>query len=132
MTVVQAHGCYAWLHMGHVLHLQAARKLGDRLVVTITGDAHLPPKRTRVHDEKERAHMLRALRCVDEVRIIEHPDAELAIGLVRPNIYVKGVEYMGRLKEEAFCERHGIKVVFLDSAWSSSNPKYHTSALLAR
>ena len=36
--VVQAHGTFDLLHLGHVRHLEAARKLGDVLVVTVTAD----------------------------------------------------------------------------------------------
>src|SRR6202047_4326744 len=35
-TVVQAHGTFDLLHLGHVRHLEAARKLGDVLIVTVT------------------------------------------------------------------------------------------------
>jgi len=37
-TVVQAHGTFDLLHLGHVRHLEAARKLGDVLIVTVTAD----------------------------------------------------------------------------------------------
>ena len=36
--VVQAHGTFDLLHLGHVRHLEAARKLGDMLIVTVTAD----------------------------------------------------------------------------------------------
>src|ERR1700685_4836610 len=37
-TVVQAHCTFDLLHLGHVRHLEAARKLGDVLIVTVTAD----------------------------------------------------------------------------------------------
>jgi cytidyltransferase-like protein len=37
-TVVHAHGTFDLLHVGHVRHLEAARSLGDVLVVTVTAD----------------------------------------------------------------------------------------------
>ena len=37
-TVIQAHGTFDLLHLGHVRHLEAARKLGDVLIVTVTAD----------------------------------------------------------------------------------------------
>ena len=40
-TVVQAHGAFDLLHLGHVRHLEAARRLGDLLVVTVTADQYV-------------------------------------------------------------------------------------------
>ena len=36
--VVHCHGVFDLLHIGHIKHLEAARKLGDALVVTLTPD----------------------------------------------------------------------------------------------
>ena len=41
-TVVQAHGTFDLLHLGHVRHLEAARKLGDALIVTVTAGMAAP------------------------------------------------------------------------------------------
>ena len=38
VAVVQAHGTFDLLHLGHVRHLEAAKALGDVLVVTLTAD----------------------------------------------------------------------------------------------
>src|SRR5665213_4263659 len=40
-SVVQAHGTFDLVHLGHVKHLEAARRQGDVLVVTVTGDAYV-------------------------------------------------------------------------------------------
>ena len=37
-SIVLAHGCFDLLHLGHIRHLQKAKKLGDRLVVSVTDD----------------------------------------------------------------------------------------------
>jgi cytidyltransferase-like protein len=42
-VVVQAHGTFDLLHLGHVRHLEAARALGDTLVVTVTADEFVSP-----------------------------------------------------------------------------------------
>ena len=36
--VVLCHGVFDLLHIGHIKHLEKAKKLGDKLVVTITAD----------------------------------------------------------------------------------------------
>jgi cytidyltransferase-related domain len=93
-VVIQAHGTFDLLHLGHVRHLEAARALGDALIVTVTGDAFVNKGPSRpAFLEGLRAEMLAALQCVDWVAINRSPDAVSAIERVRPNIYVKGQDY---------------------------------------
>ncbi len=56
-SVVQAHGTFDLLHLGHVRHLEAARRLGDTLVVTITADRFVisEPRRRRYRQDHRRA-----------------------------------------------------------------------------
>src|ERR1051325_4729182 len=90
-TVVQAHGTFDLLHVGHVKHLEAARSLGDVLVVTVTGDRFVNKGPGRpVFPEDLRAEMLAALYYVDWVAINPSPDAVSAIKLIRPDVYIKG------------------------------------------
>jgi bifunctional ADP-heptose synthase (sugar kinase/adenylyltransferase) len=39
--IVQCHGCFDLMHIGHIKHLQAARLMGDTLVVTVTPDEYV-------------------------------------------------------------------------------------------
>jgi cytidyltransferase-like protein len=79
------------LHVGHIRHLQAARALGDVLVVTVTADAHVAKGDGRpAFNEALRAEALAALACVDLVAISHWPNAVEAIRLLRPDYYVKG------------------------------------------
>lgn len=66
----------------------------------------------------ERAAMVRALRCVN--RVTSHDYAEEAIRRIKPDIYVKGKEYEGRLPEQGLVEVLGGKVVFVDLPTYSS------------
>src|SRR3984885_14742116 len=89
-TVVQAHGTFDLLHIGHVRHLEAARKLGDVLVVTLTANQFVNKGPGRpVFGEALRAEMLASLQYVDWVAINPEPDAVNAIAAIRPDIYVK-------------------------------------------
>jgi rfaE bifunctional protein nucleotidyltransferase chain/domain len=93
-TVVQAHGTFDLLHLGHVRHLEAARALGDILVVTITADRYVNKGPGRpVFTEALRAEMLAALHFVTFVAICEASDAISAIEAIKPNIYAKGNDY---------------------------------------
>src|SRR5437867_243766 len=90
--IVHCHGVFDLLHIGHIKHLEAARKLGDLLVVTITPDRYVNKGPHRpAFPEGLRAEALASLACVDFVAINEWPTAVEAIRLLQPNLYVKGV-----------------------------------------
>lgn len=90
--IVLCHGVFDLLHIGHIKHLDAARKLGDTLVVTITPDRFVNKGPHRpAFPERLRAEALASLACVDFVGINEWPTAVETIHLIRPNLYVKGV-----------------------------------------
>ena len=55
--VVQCHGCFDLLHIGHIKHLQAARRMGDALVVTITpARGHVQPLVPLAHAARAAGH----------------------------------------------------------------------------
>src|SRR5882724_7776576 len=94
LIVVQAHGTFDLLHLGHVRHLEAARALGDVLVVTVTADRFVNKGPGRpAFTETLRAEMLAALHFVSYVAISEAPDGISAIDAIRPNVYAKGSDY---------------------------------------
>src|SRR5262245_53024663 len=93
-TVVQAHGTFDLLHLGHVRHLEAARTLGDILVVTITADRYVNKGPGRpVFTEALRAELPAYLHFVTFVAISEASDAISAIEAIKPTIYAKGNDY---------------------------------------
>lgn len=129
-SVVQAHGTFDLLHLGHVRHLEAARRLGDVLAVTVTADRFVNKGPGRpVFTEWLRAEMLAALAYVDWVAINLSPDAVSAIELIRPEIYVKGQDYQnpqgdvtGKITAERDAvEKHGGQLRFTDEVTFSSS-----------
>ncbi len=89
---VHCHGVFDLLHIGHIKHLEAARKLGDLLVVTITPDRFVNKGPHRpAFPERLRAEALASLACVDFVAINEWPTAVETIERLRPSFYVKGI-----------------------------------------
>lgn len=92
--VVLAHGCFDLLHIGHIRHLQEAKKLGSQLVVSVTSDRFVAKGEGRPHfTAAQRAEALRALDCVDAVLISDAPSACQIIQDLRPDIFVKGPDY---------------------------------------
>ncbi|MGA9755463.1 MAG: adenylyltransferase/cytidyltransferase family protein [Desulfobaccales bacterium] len=93
-TIVHCHGCFDLMHPGHIKYLQAAKQMGNILVVTLSPDKYVDKGLGRpVFSEKLRAECLAALECVDYVAINEWPTAEETLRLLRPDYYVKGQEF---------------------------------------
>lgn len=97
-TLVLTNGVFDLLHVGHVRYLQAARQLGDVLVVGLNSDASAQVIKGPGHPiqpQDERAEILAALSCVDYVVIFDQPTAEQLVELLQPDVYVKGGDYTG-------------------------------------
>jgi rfaE bifunctional protein nucleotidyltransferase chain/domain len=94
--VVFTNGCFDILHVGHVRLLQAARGLGDLLVVGVNSDGSVRrlkgPSRPIVKED-ERAEVIAALEAVDFVVIFEEDTPVELIGELKPDIHVKGGDY---------------------------------------
>lgn len=92
--VAHCHGCFDLVHPGHIKHLQAARRLADALVVTVTPDRFVDKGPGRpAFPEQLRAESVAALECVDFAAVNEWPTAEETIRLLRPDSFVKGQEF---------------------------------------
>src|SRR5690349_22280606 len=91
--IVLCHGAFDLVHIGHLIHFEEARSLGDILVVTITADQHITKKRVVTFTQEHRARQVAALEMVDYVAIIQEPTALSAIEALHPDVYVKGPEY---------------------------------------
>jgi D-beta-D-heptose 7-phosphate kinase/D-beta-D-heptose 1-phosphate adenosyltransferase len=98
LTIIFTNGCFDLLHIGHVTLLDEARREGDRLIVGINSDASVKrlkgPARPIV-PEYARARVLAGLAAVDAVVVFDEPTPlELMIAL-RPDVIVKGGDYVG-------------------------------------
>ena len=105
--IVLCHGCFDLMHPGHIKYFQAAKKMGDVLVVTVSPDIYVDKGDGRpVFNQTLRAESIAALECVDYVAINRWPTAVETLRLLRPNIYVKGQEFenkedkTGKLQQE--------------------------------
>ena len=106
--VVFANGCFDLLHVGHVRYLEAARALGDLLVVGVNGDAEVRRLKGegRPHvPERERAEVVAGLRAVDYVTVFHEPTVTELLLALRPDIHAKGTDYT----EESVPERDVVR-----------------------
>src|SRR2546423_1218639 len=131
--LVFTNGCFDLLHVGHVRYLQAARALGDALLVAINGDEsvrELKGAGRPLNRAEDRAEVIAALECVDHVVIFPGVRATQLLEAVRPSIYAKGGDYTAaslHADERAALERIGTEIRILPFAAGHS-----TSGLLEK
>ena len=95
--IVFTNGCFDLMHIGHTGYLQAAKDLGDLLVVGVNSDASVKilnkaPDRPIVSDA-QRAEVIAALGCVDYVILFNEPDPHSLIAALQPDVLVKGGDW---------------------------------------
>ena len=126
MKIVLAHGVFDLLHHGQVQHLRIARGFGDRLVVSVVADKFCS-KRTPIYDQETRMDMLKEMRCVDQVMLCNAPGPQDIIESLRPDVYVRGGDYVGkRMPEHDLLDKLCIPV-----GYTKSFP-YRTTELIER
>ncbi len=95
-TVVFTNGVYDLLHPGHLRYLQAARALGDALIVGVNSDrsvrANKGPARP-FNPEAERAELIAALDCVDAAIVFDQDTPHEIISRLQPDVLVKGADW---------------------------------------
>lgn len=116
--IVFTNGVFDILHAGHVQYLRQARALGDLLIVGMNSDASVrtlnkAPDRP-INPLEDRAAVLSELRCVDGVVAFEESTPEQLIGLLEPEVHVKGGDYrVEDLPEAKIVHGYGGEVVIL-------------------
>jgi D-beta-D-heptose 7-phosphate kinase / D-beta-D-heptose 1-phosphate adenosyltransferase len=116
-VVVATGGCFDLLHPGHVATLKAARALGDRLVVCLNDDGsvrRLKGSGRPVVGQEDRAAVLEALECVDQVIVFGEDTPTALLRRLRPDVWVKGGDYdVADLPEAEALAEWGGRVVVL-------------------
>jgi D-beta-D-heptose 7-phosphate kinase/D-beta-D-heptose 1-phosphate adenosyltransferase len=109
--IVFTNGCFDLLHRGHIDLLNRAKALGDVLVVGLNGDdsiAELHGPGRPIHRLEDRARVLAALSSVDHLVAFEETTATDLVALLRPDVYVKGGDYLhGMVPEAPHVEAYG-------------------------
>jgi rfaE bifunctional protein nucleotidyltransferase chain/domain len=131
-TIVFTNGVFDVLHPGHVRYLRDARALGDVLIVGVNSDRSAKaqgkaPDRP-INPESERCEVLAALATVDAVVVFDEDTPHEIIGLIQPDILVKGADWgANAIVGRDIVEARGGKVVRIALAEG-----YSTTAILNR
>jgi D-glycero-beta-D-manno-heptose 1-phosphate adenylyltransferase len=123
--LVFANGCFDLLHAGHTRYLEAAKGLGDVLIVGINGDrcvAALKGPGRPLQNESDRAEILASMECVDYVLLFDAPTVDGILGELKPDVHAKGTDYT----EESVPERHTV-VAYGGRVAIVGDPKVHSS-----
>ena len=129
--LVFTNGCFDLLHPGHIRTLEAARKLGDVLVVGLNSDngvRQLKGPGRPIFPERERAEILAALECVDAVVIFDELTPQKTIAALLPDVLVKGGDWpVNQIVGREEVEAAGGQVVSVEIASG-----YSTTAMLQK
>lgn len=128
--IVQCHGVFDLVHLGHIRYFNAAKREGDVLVVSLTADKYVKRGPGRpLFNENLRAEALASLAVADYVCVVDFPTAVECIKAIRPDVYAKGPDYKDKDKditgkildeEEAVGSVGGRLVITEDITFSSS------------
>jgi D-beta-D-heptose 7-phosphate kinase/D-beta-D-heptose 1-phosphate adenosyltransferase len=126
--VVFTNGCYDILHPGHIRLLEAARSLGDVLILGLNTDASVQrlkgPTRPLI-SEDQRAELAAALAAVDAVTFFDEDTPRELIAAVLPDILIKGADWTHFIAGREEVEAAGGRVLALPL-----EPGYSTTGIL--
>ncbi len=124
--VVFTNGCYDVLHPGHIRLLEAARSLGDILILALNTDASVQrlkgPTRPLI-SENERAELAAGLAAVDAVTFFDEDTPRELIAAVLPDVLIKGADWAHFIAGREEVEAAGGQVLALplEPGYSTTN-----------
>jgi rfaE bifunctional protein nucleotidyltransferase chain/domain len=124
--IVMANGCFDVLHVGHVRYLEAAKALGDLLVVGINSDTQarrLKGEGRPLLPQDQRAEIVSSIDAVDLVTIFDEPTVAQLLLALKPDVHAKGTDYT----EDSVPERDVVRS-FGGRVAIVGDPKDHSSS----
>jgi D-beta-D-heptose 7-phosphate kinase/D-beta-D-heptose 1-phosphate adenosyltransferase len=130
-SVVFTNGVYDLLHPGHVRYLQAARALGDALIVGVNSDRSVRANKGAnrpLNPEAERAEVIAALAAVEAAIVFDEDTPQAIISRLQPDVLVKGADWAeDAIVGRDIVEARGGRVVRMPI-----EPGFSTTGLLGR
>lgn len=121
MKTVVATGAFTILHPGHILYLEEAKKLGDRLIVIVARDSMVERRKNhRFVPEDQRLAVVKALKAVDEAILGDEEDIFKPIMEIKPDIIALGHDQEfdeKKLQEELRKRGLQTKVIRIQKYW---------------
>jgi len=108
--IAVCNGTFDILHMDHIELFKQASEKADRLIVLINSDASVKenkgPKRP-ILDETNRSRLVDAIKYVSYVYIFDGPTPIPTLDIIKPDIYVSGLDYGKDCIEKETVEKNG-------------------------
>ncbi len=133
--IIHCHGVFDLLHVGHIKHLQKAKQLGDKLIVTITSDKFVNKGPGRpVFSQTLRSEQIAAIEAVDYVAINYARTATVPLKLLKPDVYCKGKDYKNQKNDITGEIKNEIKILkkFSGKIYFTEEHTFSSSRLLNR
>ncbi|WP_214483003.1 adenylyltransferase/cytidyltransferase family protein [Bacillus sp. SM2101] len=114
--IILAGGCFDLFHPGHLEYIEEAKSLNGIVIVGINSDDSVIKVKgeSPLYPFEERANMLAALEYVDYVVRIDELNLNKIISLIRPDFFVKGIDYKGKdFPEQEVAKEVGTKILLL-------------------
>ena len=95
--IIFTNGCFDIIHAGHIDTLARSADLGHKLIVGVNSDSSvktLKGNKRPIIDQKSRSNLIAALSFVDAVSIFDELTPEHLIKTIRPDVIVKGGDYL--------------------------------------
>jgi D-beta-D-heptose 7-phosphate kinase/D-beta-D-heptose 1-phosphate adenosyltransferase len=124
--VVFTNGCYDLLHRGHIRLLEAARSLGDVLILALNTDDSVRrmkgPSRPLV-SQTDRAVAAAGLAAVDAVTFFDEDTPRELIAELLPDVLVKGADWSHFVagREEVEAAGGVVRTLPLEPGFSTTN-----------
>ena len=129
-TVVFTNGCYDLLHPGHIRLLEAARSLGDVLILALNSDAgtrRMKGPARPIIPQADRCELAVSLEAVDAVTLFDEETPRELISEILPDILVKGADWSHFVAGREEVEAAGGKVLNLPL-----EPGYSTTGIVEK
>ncbi len=95
--IIQSHGIYDLIHPGIIRHIQAAKKEGDILVVTVIKDKDVTKgPGYPIFNEHLRLENVASIEYVDYVSLVDDKIPFECIAILKPDIFARGQDYKDR------------------------------------
>lgn len=132
--VVMVDGSFDPIHEGHIAYFAGAAEFGLPVLCNVTPDQWTESKHVVLLNQAKRGLVLDSIRYISYVHLSSVSTGDV-LELLRPQIYVKGNDWLGRggvpANEQEICRLRGIEIKYLEtvlnssskilSAWSSSH-----------
>jgi D-beta-D-heptose 7-phosphate kinase/D-beta-D-heptose 1-phosphate adenosyltransferase len=127
-TVVFTNGCYDLLHPGHIRLLEAARSMGDFLILALNTDdsvRRLKGPTRPLMTERDRVDMALEVEAVNAVTTFDEDTPRELIAEILPDVLIKGADWSHFIAGREEVEAAGGKVLAI-----ALEPGYSTTGML--